>query len=180
MEGNKLTFLLLLCFIGGIKWVEVCLLYIWYFTEICSLHFRKCHSETATCNPQSCKNSPCSTNVDCECLSLTNNSTVGVCAALVLSCTSLVRCNSDNRTCPIENTICVNNTRCQHPVCYPFALADKQICPSSVTTTTRMKYSNVVLQTLHSLFLTFRSNDNFWTHCYIVSSRPNSFNHCWW
>ena len=147
MEGNKLAFLALLCFIGRIKLVEVWLFYIRYFTEVSSLNFRECHSETAACNPPSCKTSPCSTNVDCECLSLTNNPTVGVCAALVLSCTSLVRCNSDNRTCSIENTICVNNTRCQHPVCYPSALADTQVCPSSINTmtTTRMKYAYVFL-----------------------------------
>jgi hypothetical protein len=84
-----------------------------YIGEMFSLYFRKCDCEASACNPQLCKMSPCSTNVDCECLSLTINSTVGVCAALVISCTSLVRCNSDNRTCSIENTICVNNTRCQ-------------------------------------------------------------------
>jgi hypothetical protein len=103
-----------------------------------SPHFRNCDSETAICNPIACKTSRCSTNVDCECLSFTSNPTIGVCAALLLSCTSVARCNSE-RTCPIENTICVNNTRCQYPVCYPLALADKQICPSSVTTMTRMK-----------------------------------------
>ncbi|CAF3863238.1 unnamed protein product [Rotaria sordida] len=90
----------------------------------------------ATCNSTLCKWSsmPCSSNLDCECFSLTNtvNGTISaICAVVDLSCTSMVRCNSDNITCSIAQTICVNNTRCQQPVCYPMALANIQICPPS-------------------------------------------------
>ncbi|CAF5152604.1 unnamed protein product [Rotaria sp. Silwood1] len=90
----------------------------------------------ATCNPILCKPSslPCSSNLDCECFSLTNtvNGTIsGICAVADLSCTSMVRCNSDNVTCSIAYTMCVNSTRCQQPVCYPIALANIQICPPS-------------------------------------------------
>ncbi|CAF5060306.1 unnamed protein product, partial [Rotaria sp. Silwood1] len=99
----------------------------------------------ATCNSTLCKSSslPCSSNLDCECFSLTNTvntSSSGICAVADLSCTSMVRCNSDNFTCSNAQTICVNSTRCQQPVCYPMALANIRICPPSArptsTTTT--------------------------------------------
>ncbi|CAF4472838.1 unnamed protein product [Rotaria sp. Silwood2] len=90
----------------------------------------------ATCNPTLCRSpsSPCSSNFDCECFSLTStfNGTIsGICAAADLSCTSMARCNSDNITCSIAHTMCVNSTRCQQPVCYPMALANIQICSPS-------------------------------------------------
>ncbi|CAF1307628.1 unnamed protein product [Rotaria sp. Silwood1] len=90
----------------------------------------------ATCNSTVCKSSstPCSSNLDCECFSLTNTvngSISGICAIAALPCSSMVRCNSDNITCSITQTICVNSTRCQKPVCYPMALANIQICPPS-------------------------------------------------
>ncbi|CAF5097929.1 unnamed protein product, partial [Rotaria sp. Silwood1] len=50
-------------------------------------------------------------------------------------CWRQVRCNSDNVTCSIPQTICVNSTRCQQPVCYPSALASIQICPPSAAPT---------------------------------------------
>ncbi|CAF4085353.1 unnamed protein product, partial [Rotaria sordida] len=94
----------------------------------------------ATCNSTLCKWSSmsCSSNLDCECFSLTNtvNGTIsGICAVADLSCTSMIRCNSDNITCSIAQTICVNSTRCQQPVCYPMALASIQICPPNRITT---------------------------------------------
>ncbi|CAF0832469.1 unnamed protein product [Adineta steineri] len=61
---------------------------------------------------------------------------VGICALAVLRCTDVVRCNTDNRTCPIENTVCINSTRCGQPVCYPLALANKLVCPKNTTATT--------------------------------------------
>ncbi len=105
-----------------------------------SVDFRKSHAETATCYPTGCKTSSCSSNVDCECLSLASNAANGICAAVVLSCTNVLPCNPDNLTCPIENTICVTNTRCQRPVCYPLALADRRVCPSPTATTTCMRF----------------------------------------
>ncbi|CAF4853425.1 unnamed protein product, partial [Rotaria sp. Silwood2] len=52
----------------------------------------------------------------------------------------MVRCNLDNVTCSIPQTICVSGTRCQQPACYPMPLANIQICPPSArptnTTTT--------------------------------------------
>ncbi|CAF3826462.1 unnamed protein product [Rotaria sp. Silwood1] len=43
----------------------------------------------------------------------------------------MVRCNLDNVTCSIPQTICVSGTRCQQPACYPMPLANIQICPPS-------------------------------------------------
>ncbi|CAF2046991.1 unnamed protein product [Rotaria magnacalcarata] len=83
---------------------------------------------------------PCSSNVDCACLFMTMTSG-GMCANTVVSCNNLTRCNSDNVTCSVPNTVCVNNTRCNIPVCYPIELASYQQCPAreapiSTTTTT--------------------------------------------
>ncbi|CAF5018905.1 unnamed protein product, partial [Rotaria sp. Silwood1] len=91
--------------------------------------------DLATCNPTVCKSSSlsCSSNLDCECFSLTNpinNDSSGICAVADLFCGSMVPCNSDNVTCSIAQTICVNSTRCQQSACYPMPLANIQICPS--------------------------------------------------
>ncbi|CAF1401519.1 unnamed protein product [Adineta steineri] len=90
------------------------------------------------CNFTACNSqrTPCSSNRNCECFSLTISPSVGICASAVLSCTDVVRCNTDNRTCPIENTVCVNSTRCGQPVCYPLALANKLVCPINTTAAT--------------------------------------------
>ncbi|CAF3698803.1 unnamed protein product [Rotaria sp. Silwood1] len=116
----------------------------------------------ATCNSTLCKSSslPCSSNLDCECFSLTNRvntTSSGICAVADLSCTSMVRCNSDNVTCSIAQTICVNNTRCQQPVCYPMALANIQICPpsarpTSTTITTRSKEFQLCLEKIYMFY----------------------------
>ncbi|CAF0840051.1 unnamed protein product [Adineta steineri] len=92
----------------------------------------------ATCNFTACSSQRilCSDNHDCECFSLTTSPTVGICASAVLPCTSVVRCNADNKTCSVENTVCVNSTRCGQPVCYPLALANKLICPKNTTVAT--------------------------------------------
>ncbi|CAF2710794.1 unnamed protein product [Rotaria sp. Silwood2] len=110
----------------------------------------------ATCNSTLCKSSslPCSSNLECECFSLVNtvNGTMsGICAFATLPCISMVRCNSDNATCSIAQTICVNSTRCEQPVCYPMALANIQICPpsagpTSTTTTSRSKEFGLCLE----------------------------------
>ncbi|CAF0832710.1 unnamed protein product [Adineta steineri] len=93
----------------------------------------------ATCNFTACSSQRilCSDNHDCECFSLTTSPTVGICASAVLPCTSVVRCNADNKTCSVENTVCVNSTRCGQPVCYPLALANKLICPKNTTVATK-------------------------------------------
>ncbi|CAF1572226.1 unnamed protein product [Rotaria sp. Silwood1] len=124
----------------------------------------------ATCNSTLCKSSslPCSSNLDCECFSLTNRvntTSSGICAVADLSCTSMVRCNSDNVTCSIAQTICVNNTRCQQPVCYPMALANIQICPpsarpTSTTITTRTSSTTIRTTTRASTTTSTRTSKN--------------------
>ena len=71
---------------------------------------------------------PCSTNADCECLWMAMTGG-GMCADALMSCNDLVRCANDNKTCSTPNTVCVNNTRCQVPVCYPMERASSQRCP---------------------------------------------------
>ncbi|CAF0989424.1 unnamed protein product [Adineta steineri] len=92
---------------------------------------------TATCNFTACNSQriSCSSNLNCDCFSLTSNSNIGICTLATLSCESFVRCNMDNITCSIESTICVNSTRCGQPVCYPLPLANKQICPPKTIST---------------------------------------------
>ncbi|CAF4042636.1 unnamed protein product, partial [Rotaria sordida] len=74
------------------------------------------------------KATPCSTNSDCECLMMAMTGG-GMCTNTVISCKDLVPCENDNKTCSAPNTVCVNNTRCSIPVCYPINRASSQWCP---------------------------------------------------
>ncbi|CAF0985104.1 unnamed protein product [Adineta steineri] len=105
---------------------------------------------TATCNFTACNSQriSCSSNLNCDCFSLTSNSNIGICALSTLSCESFVRCNMDNVTCSIESTICVNSTRCGQPICYPLPMANKQICPpKTVTITTTTQKTTTTIKT---------------------------------
>ncbi|CAF1290821.1 unnamed protein product [Adineta ricciae] len=90
------------------------------------------------CPSAKCSAEPvyCSSNVDCECLWMTVTGG-GMCASTAISCSSLTRCENDNQTCSVPNTVCVNNTRCDAPVCYPLDQAKISVCPpvGSKTTT---------------------------------------------
>ncbi|CAF2616003.1 unnamed protein product [Rotaria sp. Silwood2] len=77
----------------------------------------------------SAKAMPCSSNGDCECLLMTMTGS-GMCADTIISCSNLTRCERDNETCLTLNTVCVNNTRCNVPVCYPIERASFIVCPS--------------------------------------------------
>ncbi|CAM4947980.1 unnamed protein product [Rotaria socialis] len=89
---------------------------------------------------------PCSINIDCECLLMAITGG-GMCADTVVSCQDLAPCGNGNMTCLVPNTICVNNTRCGIPVCYPIDLASSQRCPSLTSsnsnTTTNSKYRGI-------------------------------------
>lgn len=102
---------------------------------VCDHMFAFSGNTTATCNFTACSvpRASCSSNPECECHSLTAKPSTGICASAFLSCSSVVRCNTDNKTCPIEGTVCVNSTRCGKPVCYPLPLADRLICPAVIT-----------------------------------------------
>ncbi|CAF1674793.1 unnamed protein product [Rotaria magnacalcarata] len=79
---------------------------------------------------------PCSANYDCECYSMAIGGQI--CANSQIPCSNLTSCNPDGVTCSESNTICVTNTRCQRPVCYPIVMADSQTqCPppKPITTT---------------------------------------------
>ncbi|CAF1356244.1 unnamed protein product, partial [Rotaria sordida] len=101
---------------------------------------------TTVCNFTICNSqrASCSSNLDCDCFSLTSNGNAGICGSTVFSCASVVRCNIDNVTCPIDNTVCVNSTRCGQPVCYPLVFANKLVCPmiATVTTSTTVRGTN--------------------------------------
>ncbi|CAM4807384.1 unnamed protein product [Rotaria magnacalcarata] len=69
-------------------------------------------------------------------------SAAGLCADTLISCNNLSSCQNDNLTCTTPNTVCVNNTRCKIPVCFPIERASAGRCPplnsssSSVSTST--------------------------------------------
>ncbi|CAF1340267.1 unnamed protein product [Rotaria sordida] len=86
---------------------------------------------TCGCCPSPCcqaKVTPCSTNSDCECLMMAMTGG-GMCTDTAISCNDLIPCANDNKTCSAPNTVCVNNTRCTIPVCYPIDRASSQRCP---------------------------------------------------
>ncbi|CAF0983378.1 unnamed protein product, partial [Rotaria sordida] len=80
------------------------------------------------------KATPCSTNSDCECLMMAMTGG-GMCTDTVMSCKDLVPCGNDNKACSTPNTVCVNNTRCSTPVCFPINRASSQRCPPLTSTT---------------------------------------------
>lgn len=94
---------------------------------------------------------PCSQNIDCICLRMTINGG-GLCADIVLSCKHLTPCGPDNKTCPLPNTVCVDNTRCGFPVCYPVDFASSERCPpiSSYNTSTVSTKSTESIETTGS------------------------------
>ncbi|CAF1497145.1 unnamed protein product [Adineta steineri] len=120
---------------------------------------KRINSTIATCNFNACNSEriSCSSNLNCDCFSLTSNSSVGICALATLSCESFVRCNMDNVTCSIDSTICVNSARCGKPICYPLPLAHKQICPPktvTIRTTTTKPATNITTTTQQSTTIT--------------------------
>ncbi|CAF2209578.1 unnamed protein product [Rotaria magnacalcarata] len=90
---------------------------------------------------------PCSTNIDCECLMMAMTGG-GMCTDTVLSCNDLVPCQNDNITCSTPNTVCVNNTRCEVPVCYPIDRASVQRCPPLTSTKSNSSTSKPVKTTM--------------------------------
>ncbi|CAF4509142.1 unnamed protein product [Rotaria socialis] len=90
---------------------------------------------------------PCSTNIDCGCLMMAMTGG-GMCADTILSCNNLVPCQNDNITCSTPNTVCVNNTRCGVPVCYPIAYASVQRCPPLTSTNSNSSTSKPVKTTM--------------------------------
>ncbi|CAF1517323.1 unnamed protein product [Rotaria sordida] len=88
----------------------------------------------------------------------------GMCADTVISCSALESCENDNLTCRAVNTICVNNTRCNRPVCFPMQRAGPQVCPpitganiSSITSPTTITRVATTTSTM-SLVTTRASN----------------------
>ena len=74
----------------------------------------------------------------------------GMCADTVVSCSHLTRCQDDNITCSVPNTICVNNTRCGEPVCFPIERASSTACPPmasrySSPTTSGIRHYNLII-----------------------------------
>ncbi|UJR07187.1 hypothetical protein I4U23_011475 [Adineta vaga] len=87
-------------------------------------------SSCTCCSSSHCRNqsSRCSTNIDCECLTMTMTGS-SICADTIISCKKLHLCEKDNMTCSTPNTVCINNTRCNVPVCYPIERASINLCP---------------------------------------------------
>ncbi|CAF1333394.1 unnamed protein product [Rotaria sordida] len=95
------------------------------------------------------KATPCSTNSDCECLMMAMTGG-GMCTDAVMSCKDLVPCENDNKTCSTPNTVCVNNTRCSIPVCYPINRASSQGCPPLTSGTSIINTGSTTMITTRS------------------------------
>ncbi|CAF2686645.1 unnamed protein product [Rotaria sp. Silwood2] len=140
-----------------LKLVSVSILFLyssWYVIGLNAYTSSSSSSSGCGCCPlPKCDVKPfsCSSNIDCECLQMTVTGG-GMCANVVISCSALTQCETDNKTCSVPNTICVNNTRCDVPVCYPIELATPQMCPpltsghisTSLSTTTTEKPTTTV------------------------------------
>ncbi|CAF4227274.1 unnamed protein product, partial [Rotaria sordida] len=110
---------------------------------------------TCGCCPSSycqAKATPCSTNSDCECLMMAMTGG-GMCTDTVISCKDLVPCANDNKTCSTPNTICVNNTRCTIPVCYPIDRASSQRCPPLTSGISIINTGSTTMTTTRSAML---------------------------
>jgi hypothetical protein len=66
----------------------------------------------------------------------------GICADTIISCKKLHSCEKDNLTCSTPNTVCFNNTRCNHPVCYPIERASTHLCPPLTSRTSIISKSS--------------------------------------
>ncbi|UJR34734.1 hypothetical protein I4U23_027511 [Adineta vaga] len=85
----------------------------------------ECCSSSSQCRNQTLR---CSTNIDCECLTMTMSGS-SICADTIISCRNLHLCQNDNLRCSTPNTVCVNNTRCNVPVCFPIERTSSHLCP---------------------------------------------------
>ncbi|CAF0799473.1 unnamed protein product [Adineta ricciae] len=87
----------------------------------------------------------CSGNGACGCFPMAGANNIGICAFLWQSCDELQPCGP-SLDCSDSDHICVHHTRCaDHPVCYPLAMAEQDLCPSmqSVKSTTTTSTSTV-------------------------------------
>ncbi|CAF4252669.1 unnamed protein product, partial [Rotaria sp. Silwood2] len=90
---------------------------------------------------QSCQElaqySQCSSNLACRCLKLAADTNAGICGLLYITCSELVLCSGENRTCFTSDHVCVQHPQCQAlPLCYPIRMATNIMCPSLPETTT--------------------------------------------
>ncbi|CAF4742986.1 unnamed protein product [Rotaria sp. Silwood1] len=90
---------------------------------------------------QSCQGlaeySQCSSNPACRCLRLTADANRGICGFLYVTCSELVSCSGENRTCFTPDHVCVQHPQCQAlPLCYPMRMATNTMCPPLPETTT--------------------------------------------
>ncbi|CAF4466145.1 unnamed protein product, partial [Rotaria sp. Silwood2] len=81
--------------------------------------------------------SQCSSNPACRCLKLAANTNAGICGFLFATCSELVLCSGENRTCFTPDHVCVQHPQYQAlPLCYPIRMTTNTICPSLSDTTT--------------------------------------------
>ncbi|CAF4011316.1 unnamed protein product, partial [Rotaria magnacalcarata] len=119
-------------------------------------------STTCGCCPSpycQIKPEPCSTNIDCQCLLIAITGG-GMCADAVVSCKDLVPCGSDKQSCSVPNTICVNNTRCNTPVCYPIDRASSQRCPPLASRTFITTTASTITTTINACLNGTRCQNN--------------------
>ncbi|CAF1020329.1 unnamed protein product [Rotaria sordida] len=97
--------------------------------------------------------SQCSSNPACRCLKLTTDTDTGICGFLYVTCSELVSCSGENRTCFTPDHVCVQHPQCQAlPLCYPVRMATNNMCPSlpETTTTTTPRPDGICAQAIWS------------------------------
>jgi hypothetical protein len=83
------------------------------------------------CNGATCHNfTKCSLiNPNCVCFSLSRGS--GICGDGNVSCAKLPPCNTDTLTCNDPQSVCIVNSCCNKPVCYPLSSTGSSVCPTN-------------------------------------------------
>lgn len=78
-----------------------------------------------------------SANSDCVCYSLSQGS--GICGLGSISCSTLPPCNNKTLTCNDSQSVCIINSCCIQPVCFPLSATGNNVCPTNISSSTSNK-----------------------------------------
>ncbi|CAF4554213.1 unnamed protein product [Rotaria socialis] len=89
----------------------------------------------AQCRAATCSNfTACSSsNPNCFCYSVATGG--GICG-VSMSCAGLLPCNNSTLTCNNSQSVCIVNTCCIKPVCFPLVSASNSVCPTGYQNST--------------------------------------------
>lgn len=89
------------------------------------------------CRAAACYNfTTCSSaNPNCVCFSTSTGG--GVCGLGTVLCSNLTSCNNATLTCSDPQSVCLINTCCFRPICFPLVYAGNSVCPTNSSNGTR-------------------------------------------